>query len=91
MPRPANSSTASRKTDGFAGSAISAVKRDSVGCDANPGPLSGVSPAAELVARAAHRIVAQRIGIVMVAPTLRRQQHTRANERGEVMRDVDLA
>jgi len=35
--------------------------------------------------------VAQRIGIVMVAPTLRRQQHAGANERGEVMRDVDLA
>jgi len=34
MPRPASSSTASRRTDGFAGSAISAVKRDSVGCDA---------------------------------------------------------
>ena len=80
MPRPARSSTASRRTDGFAGSAISAVKRDSVGCDANPGPLSGVSPAAELVARAARRIVAQRIGIIVVAPALRRQQHARANE-----------
>jgi len=53
--------------------------------------LSGVSPAAELVARAARRIVAQRIGIIVVAPTLRHQQPGRANERGEVMRDVDLA
>ena len=35
--------------------------------------------------------MAQRIGIIVVAPTLRRQQHTRANERGEVMRNVDLA
>jgi hypothetical protein len=90
MQHPANSSTASRRTDGFAGSAISAVKRDSVGCDANPGPLSGVSPAAELVARAARRIVAQRTGIIVVAPTLRHQQPGRANKRGEVMRDIDL-
>jgi len=35
------------------------VKRDSVSCDANPGQLSGVSPAAELVARATRRIVAK--------------------------------
>jgi len=91
MQHPANSSTASRRTDGFAGSAISAVKRDSVSCDANPGPLSGVSPAAELVARAARRIVAQRTGISVVAPALRRQQHTRANKRGDIMRGVDLA
>jgi len=69
--------------------AISAAKRDSVGCDANPGPLSGVSPAAELVARAARRIVAQRIGIIVVAPTPRHRQPGRANERGEVMRDID--
>jgi len=53
--------------------------------------LSGVSPAAELVARAARRIVAQRIRIIVVAPALRRQQHAAANKRGEVMRDVDLA
>ena len=36
-------------------------------------------------------IVAQRIGIIVVAPALRRQQPSRANERAEVMRDVDLA
>jgi hypothetical protein len=90
MWHPANSNTASRRTNGFAGSAISAVKRDSVGCDANPGPLSGVSPAAELVDRAARRIVAQRTGISVVAPTLRHQQPGRANKRGEVMRDIDL-
>jgi len=32
----------------FAGSAISAVKRKCVGCDASPGPASGTRPAAEL-------------------------------------------
>ncbi len=31
--------------------AIKAVNRDRVGCKASPGPSSGVSPAAELVAR----------------------------------------
>jgi len=43
------------------------------------------------VARAERRIEAQRIGIIVAAPTLRRQQPGRAHKRGEVMRDVDLA
>ena len=51
MPRPAISSTASRSTFRFAGSAISAVNRARVGCDANPPPSEiGVRPAEELVA-----------------------------------------
>jgi hypothetical protein len=50
--------------------AISAANRDSVGCEASPGPLSGVSPAAELTASAARRIVAQLIRFVMVRATL---------------------
>jgi len=36
MPRPARSSTASRRTDGFAGSAIGAVKRDTSAATPTP-------------------------------------------------------
>jgi hypothetical protein len=51
MATPAISRIASRKPLRLAGVAIKAVNRDRVGCEASPDPTSGVSPAAELVAR----------------------------------------
>jgi len=47
--------------------------------------LSDFSPAVGLVAHAERRIIEQRIGIIVVAPVLRSQQHAGANERGEVI------
>jgi len=47
----------------LAGSAITVVKRNRVGCEASPGPSGGVSPAAELVAMPEGGIVAKRIGV----------------------------
>ena len=37
------------------------------------------------------RVVAQRVCVVMVAPALRGQQHAGADQRGEIVGDVDLA
>jgi hypothetical protein len=51
ITQPAISRTASGKTLRLAGVDITAVNRDGVGCEASPGPTSGVSPAAELVAK----------------------------------------
>jgi hypothetical protein len=44
-----------------------------------------------LASKSQRWIVAQRIRIVMVAPPLRDQQQAGADQRGEIMRDVDLA
>ena len=48
MPLSASFSTTSRNTFKLAYTAISAMNRDKVGCEASPSPSSGVSLAEEL-------------------------------------------
>ncbi len=55
-----------------------------------PGQAASVPPR-NLASKSQRWIVAQRIRIVMVAPPLRDQQQAGADQRGEIMRNVDLA
>ena len=48
-------------------------------------------PPRNLASKSQRWIVAQSVSIVMVAPLLRDQHHASPDQRGEIVRDVDLA
>jgi hypothetical protein len=56
-----------------------------------PWPLQRRQPGCRAGRQAEGRIVAQRIRIVVVPPTLCRQQNRSADQGGEIMGDIDLA